>query len=247
MRLLIVDNESNIREGIVHMVAEYCPEITEIIQADGVATGLQQIELKTPDVLLLDVELDDGTGMDLLTSLNKVNFEVIFITAHDKYAVEAFKFSAVDFLTKPIDPSDLRSAIEKVLERKAKNSLAEQIEVLQANMNKLTKGEKIVLKDINSIYFVDVSDIIRCQSDAQYTEFHLVDQKKIVVSRTLKEYEELLTPFGFIRTHHSHLINVKKIVRFDKADGGTLILQNNQQVPISQRKKAAILSLLENL
>lgn len=246
MRLLIVDNEPNIREGIVHMVAEYCPEITEIIQADGVATGLQLIEIKTPDVLLLDVELDDGTGMDLLSKLDRVNFEVIFITAHNKYAVDAFRFSAIDFLTKPIDPSELRSAIDKVLKRKDKDSLAQQIEVLQANMNKLTKGEKIVLKDINSIYFVEIADIIRCQSDAQYTEFHLVDHQRIVVSKTLKDYEELLSPYGFIRTHHSHLVNVRKIVRFDKADGGTLILQNNQEVPISQRKKAAILSLLEN-
>jgi two-component system LytT family response regulator len=248
MRVLVIDNEKNIREGVVHMVHEYCPEVTEVNEASGVKSGLDAIKNLSPDIVLLDVEMDDGTGMDLLSQLSEINFELIFITAHNKYAVDAFKYSAIDFLTKPILPDDLISAMDRAANHKESLSLVKQLKVLDNSLNRLnSKEKKIVLKDSNSIYFVDVSDIIRCQSDGQYTEFYLENQKKVVISRSLKEYEELLTPFGFLRPHHSHLINVNKILRFDKADGGNLILQNQDEIPVSQRKKAAILQLLENL
>lgn len=248
MKILVIDNEENIRKGVIEMIKEFSPFVAEIDEANGVATGLKKIEEINPDILFLDVELDDGTGMDLLSKLPEINFHVIFITAHNKYAIDAFRFSALDFLLKPISPEELIEAFEKVQKQIKNNILQEQLQVLQDSLNKITsKGKKIVLKDSNSIYFVNISDIIRCESDGQYTIFVVDKLKNILISKSLKEYEELLEPFGFIRPHHSHLINTNKILRFDKVDGGNLIMQNNEEIPVSHRKKAQILHILDSL
>lgn len=248
MKVLVIDNELNIRESVIEMIRTFCSGISELYEADGVESGIQKIVEINPDVVLLDVELDDGTGMDLLNKLSVINFHLIFITAHNKYAIDAFKFSATDFLLKPISPDELMDAFEKVKQHIKNKYLSEQLQVMQQSLNKInSKEKKIVLKDSNSIYFVNVDDIIRCESDGQYTEFFTVDSKKIVISKSLKEYEELLSPFGFIRPHHSHLINTNKILRFDKINGGSLIMEDQTEVPVSHRKKADILNLLDNL
>ena len=248
MKVLVVDNELNIRESIIEMISAFCNGIDELHEAEGVTTGIKKIEEVNPDVVLLDVELDDGTGMDLLSKLATINFHLIFITAHNKYAIDAFKFSAIDFLLKPISPDELLDAFEKVKQHIKNKYLSEQLQVMQQSLNKITsKEKKIVLKDSHSIYFVNVNDIIRCESDGQYTEFYTEDCKKIVISKSLKEYEELLEPFGFIRPHHSHIINTNKILRFDKVNGGSLVMCDQTEVPVSHRKKAEILQVLDNL
>lgn len=248
MKILVVDNETNIRQSIVQLIQNYCPFDFDLYEATGVETGLKAISEIHPDILFLDVELDDGTGMDLLSKLVEINFHVIFITAHNKYAIDAFRFSAIDFLLKPIEPLELIDAFEKVTKQIKNNSLQDQLLIMQQSINKITsKEKKIVLKDSTSIYFVNVHDIIRCESDGQYTEFYVDSMKKIIISKSLKEYEELLEPFGFIRPHHSHIININKILRFDKVDGGSLIMQNNDEIPVSHRKKAQILQILDSL
>jgi two-component system, LytTR family, response regulator len=248
MKILVVDNETNIREGIVQLIKNFCPFEAQLFEANGVVTGLKSIAEINPDLLFLDVELDDGTGMDLLSKLNEINFHVIFVTAHNKYAIDAFRFSAIDFLLKPIAPDELIEAFDKVNKHIKNNFLQDQLQVMQDSLNKIThKEKKIVLKDSNSIYFVNVNDIIRCESDGQYTEFWIENTKRIVISKSLKEYEEMLEPYGFIRPHHSHLINTNKILRFDKVDGGSLIMQNNDEIPVSHRKKTQILHILDSL
>lgn len=248
MKVLVIDNETNIREGIVNMIHSFCVGITELHEANGVKTGLKKIEEVNPDIIFLDVELDDGTGMDLLARLSEINFHLIFITAHDKYAIDAFKFSAIDFLLKPIDPQELINAFEKVQHYHKNEHLNNQLQVMQESLQQIiSKEKKIVLKDSSSIYFINVSDIIRCESDGQYTEFYIENSKRLVISKSLKEYEELLTPFGFIRPHHSHLININKILRFDKVNGGSLIMETLEEIPVSHRKKAQILQVLDNL
>lgn len=247
MRALVIDNETAIRKSIMELISVFCPDVTEIGEASSVSNGLDKIKTYQPDVLFLDVELDDGTGMDLLSKLDKIDFSVIFITAHNKYAVDAFKFSAIDFLLKPINPEELVRSVERV---KSQNNskLSEQIVVLKEiimasnNINK-----KIVLKDSDSIYLVKIADIIRCESDKSYTTFVVHNQKNIVISKGLKDFEELLEPYGFIRTHQSHLINCTKIKRFDKADGGLIVLENEDRVPLSQRKREYVLELLNNI
>lgn len=248
MKILVVDNEINIRESIVKLIENFCPFPSEIIEADGVSSGLEAIATTNPDIVFLDVELDDGTGMDLLTKLQVINFHVVFITAYNKYAIDAFRFSAIDFLLKPINPEELIEAFEKIVKNIKNMYLQDQLQHMQDSLNKITfKEKKIVLKDSNSIYFVNVSDIIRCESDGQYTEFWIENSKNIIISKSLKEYEEMLESYGFIRPHHSHLINTNKILRFNKADGGSLIMQNNDEVPVSQRKKTQILQILDSL
>lgn len=248
MKVLIIDNEAPILAGLRIQLETYSPEMTALQEATGVATGRQAIENFQPDIVFLDVEMDDGTGFDLLKQLGSYNFQLIFITAHNKYAVDAFRFSAIDFLLKPIDTDDLLSSLEKAISNLKNKNLKEQIQVLNESLNAISlEHKKIVLKDKDSIYFIKVNDIIRCHAEGPYTEFFVTGGQRITISKNLKEYEEMLEPFGFIRAHHSHLINIRKIIRFDKTDGCNLIMENNDEVPVSQRKKEHLLEIIAAL
>ena len=248
MKVLIIDNEAPIRAGLRLQLETYCPKMDALQEATGIASGLLAIDNFQPDIVFLDVEMDDGTGFDLLKKSGSYNFQLIFITAHNKYAVDAFRFSAIDFLLKPIDTDDLLISLEKAISNLKNKNLKEQIQVLNESMNAISmEHKKIVLKDKDSIYFIKVNDIIRCHAEGPYTEFFTSTGQKITISKTLKEYEEMLEPFGFIRAHHSHLINIRKIIRFDKTDGCNLIMENNDEVPVSQRKKEHLLEIIAGL
>jgi len=248
MKVLIIDNEAPIRAGLRLQLETYCPEMDALQEATGIASGLLAIDNFQPDIVFLDVEMDDGTGFDLLKKSGSYNFQLIFITAHNKYAVDAFRFSAIDFLLKPIDTDDLLISLKKAISNLKNKNLKEQIQVLNESMNAISmEHKKIVLKDKDSIYFIKVNDIIRCHAEGPYTEFFTSNGQKITISKTLKEYEEMLEPFGFIRAHHSHLINIRKIIRFDKTDGCNLIMENNDEVPVSQRKKEHLLEMIAGL
>lgn len=248
MKALIIDNEEKIRQNLRHQLTTFCPTVTEIHESGGVESGLMAIKAFTPDIVFLDVEMDDGTGMDLVKRLGAFDFQLVFITAHDKYALNAFKLSAIDFLLKPIDPEELIASINKAEQNIKGKNIELQFQILQESLSSITVNEKkIVLKDSESIYFIKIADIVHCKAEGPYTEFYIIPQQKIIISKSLKEYEELLVPYGFVRTHHSHLINIKRIVRFDKADGGMLIMENKQSVPVSQRKREQILELLNNI
>jgi two-component system LytT family response regulator len=245
MKVLVIDNEIEPRETVISLIKAFCPEITEIDQADGVKSGIAKINSYNPEIVFLDVELGDGTGMDLLSQLGKINFQVVFITAHNKYAIDAFKFSAIDFLLKPINPEELVRSIEK-FKKQSNIILSQQLSILNEIITSNNFNEKkIVLRDADSIYFIKISDIIRCESEKSYTTFILHNQKKIIISKGLKEYEDLLIGFGFVRTHQSHLVNIAKIIRFDKNDGGNIVMENNDVVPVSQRKREYILDLFK--
>lgn len=248
MKVLIIDNEASVRTGLKVQLETFCPEMTLLQEADGVASGLAVIESFQPDIVFLDVEMDDGTGIDLLKKTGTFNFQLIFITAHNKYAVDAFKFSAIDFLLKPIDTDDLLISLEKAIANLKNKNLKDQIQVLNETMNAISlEHKKIVLKDKDNIYFIKVNDIIRCRAEGPYTEFFISNGQKITISKNLKEYDELLEPYGFVRAHHSHLINVRKISRFDKTDGGNLIMENKDEVPVSQRKKEQLMSIITQI
>lgn len=251
MKVLIIDNDSAIREGLRSLLKKLCPQISEIQEADGVASGLKAIDAVKPEIVFLDVEMNDGTGFDLVQKLGNYNFQLVFITAHNKYAVNAFKFSAIDFLLKPIDPMDLVLSVNKALSQKKNRDLEQQVKLLEEslqNINSLKiQDRKIALNDGNVIHYIKVNDIIYCQADGSYTVFHLMNSKKIMVSKLLKEYEDLFSDFSFLRTHHSYLINTSKISKFDKADGGQLIMEESHSVPVSARKKEQVLDILGRL
>lgn len=248
MKALIIDNETNLRSALKRLLQEFCPEITLTEEADGVKTGLHKIRTFLPDIVLLDVEMDDGSGFDLMKQVTDPSFQLIFVTAHNQYAIQAFRFSAIDYLLKPVDPEALQNSVRKAQKSIRDGNLQQQVQVLLQQLSGIhTHDKKIVLKDLENTYFIKVADILYCEAEGTYTRFFTSGNNPILVSKNLKEYEAVLEPLGFIRTHHSFLANPDKIKLFDKTDGGTLVLEGGASIPVSQRKKEAVLQLLEKL
>jgi two-component system, LytTR family, response regulator len=246
MKALIVDNEEPVRTALVQLIEAFCPEITQIETAVGVETGVEKIHLFQPDILFLDVEMDDGTGFDVLNQIQNPQFQLIFTTAHDKYALQAFQFSALDYLLKPIQPDLLQNSVQRASQRIRSGDLQLQLQILMQQMSVKKEVErKIVLKDTASTYFVKVKDILFCRAEGTYTQFYISQSDPILISKNLKEYETLLEPLGFIRTHHSYLVNPDHIKVYDKKEGGVLVVEGNHNIPISQRKKEFVLKILE--
>lgn len=209
-------------------------------EAGGVVNGIEKINSFNPDVVLLDVEMQDGTGFDLLKQLTKVQFQLIFVTAYNQYAVQAFKFSAIDYLLKPVDPTELQNSLQKAQENIANHILKQQLEVLLLQMNKPANDNlQIVLKDTRKTYFVQINDILYCKADGAYTVFYLMDKTTICQSHNLKYFEEMLEQYGFIRPHHSYIVNKSRVRNFDKKND-TLILDDETAVPVAQRKRDII-------
>ncbi len=246
MKVLIVDNEPDVLNALVLLIEAFCPEVNILETAVSVKTGVEKIKSFQPDVLFLDVELDDGTGFDILNQIQTPQFQLIFTTAHDKYAIKAFQFSALDYLLKPIDPDLLQKSMQRAVQNIKTGDLQMQLHIMMQQLSfKKEVDKKIVLKDSNSTYFVKVEDILYCEAEGTYTKFHIDKGEPILISKNLKEYETLLEPLGFIRTHHSYLVNTERIKMYEKKEGGYLVLDTNQLIPISQRKKDFVLKLLE--
>jgi two-component system, LytTR family, response regulator len=247
MKVLIVDNEKEVRGLLKDMIASISADAYIVEEAEGVETGLHKINTFQPDVIFLDVEMNDGTGFDLMNRVSNPAFQLVFTTAHNKYAVQAFKCSAIDYLLKPVDFTELENSLQKAAAAISGNSLSKQMAVLMQQLTaKDTSEKQIVLKDSEASYFVKVADILYCEAEGSYTKFYVLNNTPIIISKNLSIYEELLALYGFIRTHHSYLVNPAKIKMYDKADGGTLILDSGHTVPISHRKKDYVMQVLEN-
>ncbi|MCB2222360.1 MAG: LytTR family DNA-binding domain-containing protein [Bacteroidetes bacterium] len=247
LRTIIIDDETHVRDTLVSMLDDYCPQVKIVGEADGVVTGMKAIRNKLPDLVLLDIRMDDGTGFDLLQAFDTINFKIIFITAYEKHAIEAFRFSAVDYLLKPINPEKLTEAVERA-ERLVQQTFTTQLEALKENIDRLsTQNKKIVIKTADNIYLLNTRDIIHCQSDDCYTVIESVNENKIVVSKVLKEYDELLSNVGFFRVHRSHLVNLQHIKRFEKQEGGLVVMSNDQKIPVSSRARERLLELFESI
>ena len=248
LRTILIDDEKSAREALGLLLKIYAPHIDIIAQADGVISGIEAMTEHEPDLVFLDIHLGDGSGFDLLNHFESRNFMVVFVTAYEDYAVKAFKFSAMDYLVKPVLPDDLVATIEKLDKYFAHSTFNSQIEILQnAYTNPENPDNKIVLKTAEAIHLINITDIVQCQSDNNYTLFHLTNHKKVLVSRTLKEYDELLSDAGFIRVHQSHLINIRQIDHFDKREGGTLEMKDGSIIPVSFRKKEQIIQLIQQM
>jgi two-component system LytT family response regulator len=247
LRTIIIDDEAPMRQSLEMMLKVSCPNIKVIATADSVKNGVLAIKRFRPDLVFLDIKMSDGTGFDLLRQLEPIEFKVIFITAYDQYAVKAFKFSAMDYLLKPLDQDELKGAVNKA-EKSILLGLKIQLEALQSNMRPDDYSvRKIILRTFDSIHLVITREIICCESDGSYTIFHLVNGNSIVVSNRLKEYDEILTGIGFFRAHKSFLINLSHIIRFDKGDGGYVILTNEIKIPVASRKKEQLMELFDKI
>ena len=248
LRLITVDDEARIRTSLIHILEMHCPEVTVVAQADGVAAGVEAIRQHRPDVVLLDVQMGDGTGFDLLKQLMPLNFRVIFVTAHDTYAVQAFKFSALDYLLKPVVPEDLVAALQKAGSQIHASNLDVKLNTFIHNMDGLTRdSKKIVLNTQETIHVINITDIVRCEADRNYTLFVIAGGKSILVSGSLIEYDEMLSPWGFFRSHHSHLVNLSYIDKFEKRDGGRLILKDGSEAPVSVRRKDDLIAAIHRI
>lgn len=247
---VLIDDDENLRDGMKGLLALYAPEIKIIGEAEDVATGTAIIEKLRPQVVFLDILLHDGTGFDILEKLGKRNGKatshIVFITAHEEYAIKAFRFSALDFLLKPVDPDELEKVIAKIKEVLEKNESYAHIDLLIENIRKKVDNYKrIALSTADGIHVFEVSDIIRCEGEDNYTTFYIKDNKPVIISRTLKEYEDLLGEYGFERIHQSHLINLAYLKSYIKKDGGYVVMADNANLPISQRRKERLQELIK--
>jgi two-component system LytT family response regulator len=220
-------------------------DIEVVAEAGSVAEAVRLIMQHKPQLLFLDVHLPDGLGFDILKQLGSSGHKVIFTTAHDNYAITAFRFNAIDYLLKPVDPEMLIEALSRVREQPFLNSGLE--ERLQDVLSKPSERTKISLPTLEGITMLNIQDIIRCESDGSYTSFFTTKGRRIVVSRSIKEYDELLTPHRFFRVHQSHLVNLQYVEQFLKVDGGTLIMSDGSQIEVSRRRKDQLLQLIQSL
>lgn len=238
LRTLIVEDEIPSQETLKNFLKEYCPEVELLAVTDTVKEGVCLVNKLKPDLLLLDIALNNGTGFDLLKQVQERNFEVIFTTAYEHYALRAIKFSAIDYLLKPIDLDELQVAVKKVISKQQSLNSNRQIDTLLSNLLKHNiRQHTITLSTSEGLHFVVVEDIIRLEALGSYTQFHLINDKKIVVSKHLKEYERLLGDINFCRIHQSHLINIKAVVKYQKSDGGYVLLKDNSKIKVSESKK----------
>ncbi len=239
IRAIIIDDIPEARTVLKSDLENYCVNIEVIGEAEGVVYGAKLIKESNPDLVFLDIQMQDGTGFDLLEILPNKNFKLIFTTASDEYAVKAFKFSAVDYLLKPIDPDELMDAVSKVEQQ---DQSTDRIALLKENFN---QPKRLALNTLDKIHIVEVAEILRCESHINYTMFYFLDGTKLLVTKTLKEFDKLLTDHHFIRVHQSHLINTRFIKEFTKSDG-YIFMKDGTKVPVSTRKKQVLMDMIQN-
>lgn len=246
MKAVIVDDEAPVRNTITALLKKRFPDITVSASAGSVADGLAAVKEHHPDILFLDIELPDGLGFDLLNNISPVSFRIIFITGHHEYALAAIKVSALDYILKPVDEAELMAAIAKA--REIINHEEEQLKLLALGEN--LKGKKvlkrIILRTAEALQLINVNDIIRAEADSNYTHFHLAGGKNIMVSRTIKEYETMLSGTSVIRVHQSHLVNLNYICKFYRHDGGYIQLKDGTSIPVSPLLKKKVLKSLSD-
>ena len=241
VKSIIVDDEAKSRDSLKILVEEFCEDVKVLATCSNVDEGIAAIREFKPEIVFLDIQMQRETGFDLLTRIKDVNFEVIFTTAHSEYAIKAFKFSAIDYLLKPIDINELRAAIEKV-NKKFSENISERLQFLVQNLKSNTGNYKIALPTAEGLHFVKVSEIVYCEASSNYTEIVTDDGKKHIVSRTLKEYDEMLTDHNFYRIHNSYLINLDAVKKYVRGEGGYVIMTNDKSLDVSKRKKEGFLT-----
>lgn len=243
---LIIDDEKNGRENLAGLIRQYCPQLRIVAEAALVDEAIQKIEEFHPRLIFLDIEMPGGNGFKLLEHFKTFPFEVIFVTAYDNYAIKAIRFSAADYILKPINLNELIAAVEKVCQRITRQNENEQIRQLYLN-TRHPANPKIGLPTGERIEFVEVNSIIRCQGESNYTHIYFTDRKPVLSAKSLIEFEELLGEYGFIRVHKAHLVNLNHVTSLSKNDGGILTLSNGDTVLISRRRKDFVSESLKNM
>lgn len=248
IRAVIVDDELGSRESLSKMIEKNCKNIQLVGKADSMLSAFEVITNNEPDLVFLDIEMPNGNAFDLLEKFKEINFNIIFVTAYDHYAIKAIKFSAIDYILKPIDPEELIKAIGRFeAQLETKKSLDKKFKTLLSNVKPENKLKKVGIPDGDGLIFINLAEIIRCDSDGNYTYFLLTNGKKIVASRTLGEYEQMFNEDNFFRVHRSHLINLEHVKKYIKGEGGYVVMTDNSQVEVSRRNKNDFLEKLSHL
>jgi two-component system LytT family response regulator len=237
MKAILIDDEKNALEILEWIIKKNCPDVEIIAMCDSPLDGLEKIRSTRPDLIFLDIEMPQLNGFDLLDRLGKHESDVIFTTAYNQFAIKAFKACALDYLLKPIDPEDLKAAVQKAKDKKSKVSV-EQLDILLSYMKpEKPKSKRIALTTTDHLIFIETEKIVYCESDSNYTIVFLSTGEKVIVSKTLKDVEEILEGSDFFRIHASYLINMKHVTKFTRGDGGYVVMSNNQHITVSRKKK----------
>lgn len=247
MKVVIVDDEISARSQSKRLLSELYPDIVICGEAESIDSAYEIILINNPDLVLLDIDLPDGNAFDLLKRLPQINFNIIFITAFDQYAIKAIKFSALDYLLKPYTSGEFAEALRKAIVKVKQDEIQTHFSTLLQNISTRSEPAKIVLRTSESIYVIAVNDIVRIEADGTYSKFYLTNRNPIMVSKNLKEYESMLDNQVFFRSHQSHLINSRHVVCYHKADGGALGMSDQTRVPVATRFKEKVLKRLEQL
>jgi two-component system LytT family response regulator len=245
IRTILVDDETDSIRVLQRLLENYCPNVTVVGTASGLDTALPLIRGEKPDLVLLDIEMAQGNAFDLLNRLQPIDFKVIFVTAFDNYAVRAFKYSAVDYLLKPVDIDDLRSAITRVQEKPSELSVFEQMKVLLENVGAMSlPRQKIAIPTITGFIFITVSDIVRIEANGSYCNIYLASGESLIATRNIKEYEDILPETIFCRIHNSHIINLSRIKKYQKGRGGSVEMEDGSVIEVASRRKDEFLRRL---
>jgi len=248
IQAIIIDDEHYGRQALKSALENYCPEVNILEICKSPEQGLRAITQQQPDLVFLDIEMPKMSGFDILQQLAPINFEVIFVTSFDQYAIKAFKFSALDYLLKPIDVDDLMHAVKKAIEHMGQSGSAYRYQSVLNNIHyKSGKIERLAVPTLEGIDFFKTENIIYCQADGNYTTLYFTNQQEEIISKNLKDFENLLVGSGFCRVHNSYLINMLHVQKYIKGEGGYVLLTDGHHVDISRRRKESFLSLLDKI
>lgn len=242
--IAIVDDEVDARSALRSLLEIYCPDIEIIGEAEDVPSAVKLIRLMKPDIILLDIHLKEGLGFEIIDKFTAPAFKVVFVTAHDKYALKAFRYYALDYILKPIDPDLLIQVIDKAKKDIEKNEIFQDRLRAAAQSHKTRSFDKIALNSAEGVSFVALKAILYLQADSNYCFFYMNNGEKLLVTKTLKDFEEILPEDSFFRMHQSYIVNIKQVKKVLKEDGGFALLENGTKIPISRRKKEAFLKKL---
>ncbi len=248
IRTILVDDEPRGLNTLKKLLGEYCPELKIIAECGDADSAKEKIELLEPQLVFLDISLPEKSSFEMLAEMEHINFEIIFVTAHNKYTLQAFRYSAVDYLVKPIDEDLLADSVKRAVKRISAASINNNISTLLHNIQKPQSGQeaKLCIPSLKGFQVVDLKNILYCEASGSYTNFYFVNNNSICSAKPIYEYEELLSDAGFVRIHKSYLVNLLHIKEYIRGEGGSVILTNSTEVEVSRRKKDHFLSRMKS-
>lgn len=242
---ILIDDEQHSNETLRFEIKRHCPNIKIVAEVNSGAQALIEIKHHSPDLIFLDIEMPGMSGFEMLRQFDTISFHIIFVTAYDHYAIQAFRFAAIDYLLKPVISTHLKEAVDKIVSLQSRGNLAEQFQILMHNIQDGLKSPRMAVPAGRGLDFIALRDILYCVADSNYSHLHMIDHKKYTMSKTLKETELLLAGMNFFRIHQSYIINIDHIQRYVRDDGGYVIMADGMKIPIAKRRKEEFMSLIK--